>query len=157
LTRDHGRAHSRCMSDTTIPAAPVTPWRPVPPDRRPADRSPDFTAGPPALTVGIYTQGDREVARGYLTVAAARHFQEMGCEYLLVEYGEDEHGGLLRLVGLGSKSSPLAMKIGSATVIATQLRRLAGPQGKHRYELVKVGDTLVARIPENVMSGLRAT
>ncbi|HVC33313.1 MAG TPA: hypothetical protein VNL16_07370 [Chloroflexota bacterium] len=144
------------MSDTTIGAAPVTPWRPVPPDRRPADRSPDFTAGPPALTVGIYTQGDREVARGYLTVAAARHFQEMGCDYLLAEYGEDERGGLLRLVGLPSKSSPLAMRIGNATVIATQLRRLAGPEGKHRYQLARIGAALVARIPEEIMQGLRS-
>jgi len=143
------------MSDATLPAAPVTPWRPVPPDRRVNER-PEFTAGPPTLSVGLYQMGTREVARGYLSVAAARHFEQMGTPYLLVEFGEDEHGGLLRLVGLETKSDPHAMKIGSATVIATQLRRLAGPEGKHRYELVKHGETLVARIPEPIMAGLRA-
>ncbi len=107
------------------------------------------------MTVGLYDVAGRKVARGYLTVAAVQHFEEMGTPYLLVEFGEDEHGGLLRLVGLDSKSNPFAMKIGSATVIATQLRRLAGPEGKHRYELTKMGETLVARIPEPIMAGLR--
>lgn len=143
------------MSDTTIPAAPVTAWRPVPPDRRPSERNPEFIAGPPAITVGLYDVDGRKVARGYLTVEAAKHFEQMGCSYLLIEYGEDEHGGLMRLVGLESKSDPHAMKIGSATVIATSLRRLAGPEGKHRYELSKLGETLVARIPEPIMGPLR--
>ena len=142
------------MSDTpTRTDAPVS-WRPVPPDRKVVDR-PEFVAGPPALTVGLYQQGAREVARGYLTVAADEHFRLMGCPYIIVEYGEDEDGGLLRLIGL-EKPAKFAMKIGSATVVATQLRRLAGPEGKHKYELTRLGEALVGRIPETIMAGLRA-
>ena len=143
------------MSDITVPAAPVTAWRPIPTERRTPDRSTEFTAGPPALTIALYTNGGYERARGLLTVAAAKHFEQMGTPYVLVEYGEDEHGGLLRLVGLEAKVNPLAMKIGrDSTVVGSQLKRLA-PEGKARYELVKMGESLVARIPEPIMVGLR--
>lgn len=143
------------MSDTTLPAEDIA-WRAVPPDRRPND-NPEFAAGPPALTVGIYAMNGREVARGYLTVAADEHFAQMGCPYVLVQFGEDETGGLMRLIGLESKSDPRAMKIGSKTIIGTQLRRLVGPAGKQKYELAKVGETLVGRIPEPIMAKLRET